>query len=218
VAELGLDVVDEGVGQDVDPLHDHLVGVDVAVVAALAEDGHALRDDRQAVLLADDLGHDPAGGQGPGVEQGLRQAVADGRVQAPAVELQGLEAGGHLAKGADLGAFEKGPDLPLEKRQIVGGEKERVAAAGAGILDRGAVAEGPAAVLEQEQNGQGLAGDADGPETGRLGPAAVERSVVGRPGLDGGLVVEVERRRPGDEQGFDDLHLGLPMSLPLLMA
>ncbi len=218
VAELGLDVVDEGVGQDVDPLHDHLVDVDVAVVAALAEDGHALGDDGQAVLVADDLGHDPVGRQGPGVEKGLRQAVTDGRVEAPAVELEGLETGGHLAEGADLGALEEGPYPCLEQGQAVRGQEEGVAAAGPGVLDRGAVAQGPAAVLEEEQDRQGLAGDPDGPEARGLGRPAVEGAVVGRAALDGLLVVEVEGRRPGHEQGSHDLHLGLPMSLPLLMA
>jgi len=82
-------------------LEDHLVGVFIAVVAALAEDGDPLEGDGQAVFLGHDLGHEQAPLQGPGVEQGLGQAVADGRVEPLALDFQGFEFPGHGPEGAD---------------------------------------------------------------------------------------------------------------------
>ena len=46
----------------------------------------------------------------------------------------------------------------------------------------------------------------------------VEESVVAGPVLDGPLVVEIERGRPGHEQRFGDFHFGLPINWLLLMA
>jgi len=216
--ELFVDVVDQGVGQDVHAFEDHLVGVDVAVVPGLAEDGDALGDDREIVFLADDLGHEPVTVERPGLEEGLGQSVADGGMEPHTVEFQVFDLPGHRPERSDLPPFEQRPDARLEQGQVIRGQEERIAPSGSGILNRGAIPSGDGSVLQDEENGQDFSGHPDGLEMGRGRLPGVKKSVVAGPGLDGPLVVEIEGGRPGHEQRFDNFHFGLPISLLLLMA
>ena len=205
-------------GQDVDAFEDHLVGVFIAVVAALAEDGDPLEGDGQAVFLGHDLGHEQAPLQGPGVEQGLGQAVADGRVEPLALDFQGFEFPGHGPEGADRPPLQARPDVPLQEGNVVGGQEERIAPARAGVLDGSAIAHGDAAVFQEKIDGHALPGLPDAGEAGRHGRSLVDEAVVVGALLDGPLVVEEERRCARREYGFEDFHRGLPINLPLLMA
>ena len=153
-AHLRLDVVEEGVRQYVGGLHDHLVGVHVAVVARLGEDGDDGVGDLRAVLVGDDFGHQHAAALGHSVEAGLGHAVADGGViflaRLGVYILVG--AVGHLAEGGDLLAHVERGDLPLDDGDEILGQEERVASARAGVLHRGAVAVSHRTVFEYEDD------------------------------------------------------------------
>ena len=57
-ADLGLYIIEESVWQYAYLLHDHLIDVEIAVIATLREDGdHRVRDLR-TILVSDDLRHE----------------------------------------------------------------------------------------------------------------------------------------------------------------
>ena len=153
-AHLRLDVVEEGVRQYVGGLHDHLVGVQVAVVARLGEDGDDGVGDLRAVLVGDDFGHQHAAALGHSVEAGLGHAVADGGViflaRLGVYILVGAVS--HFAEGGDLLAHVERGDLPLDDGDKVLGQEERVASARAGVLHRSAVAVSHRTVFEYEDD------------------------------------------------------------------
>ena len=191
-AQLGFHVVDQRVGKHLRALDDHLVGVVVAVVAGLGEDRDGRFGHGAAVFVGHDLAHEAAGGLGHRVQQRLGNAVADGGVQALAVDLDALHHGGELAEVVGFAADQRGLDVLLDQRDEVLGEEEGIASARAGILHGRAVAPGDLAVLEDEHDGDGLAGLAHGAEALGHGLAGIEGAVVARALLDGALIVKVK--------------------------
>ena len=61
-AQLGVNVVDEGVGQNLGALDDHLVRVVIAVIAGLGENRNGRLGNRAAILIGHHLAHEPSGG------------------------------------------------------------------------------------------------------------------------------------------------------------
>ena len=194
LTQLVVHVVDQGVGQHLCALDDHLVGVVVAVVAGLGEDRHGLVGHGAAVFVGHDLAHQATGGLRNCVQQGLGHAVADGGVQALAVDGDGFHVGGELTEVVGLLAHELGLDVLVDQRNEVLGEEERVASASAAVLHGRAVAVGDLAILEDQHHGDGFAGLAHGGEALGHGLAHVEHAVVARALLDGALIVKVEAR------------------------
>ena len=188
-------------GKHVDLFEDHLVDADIPVVAALAEDGDRPVRHLRAVLARDDLGHEETPAAGRCVEQRLGDAVAQGGVQ----EAAGLrvDEGVHFrGQGAELRYVptdEQGGDAVAEHGQVVRGEEQRVPSPRSGVLDRGTVPVRDLAVLEDEQDGYGFPGLADGRETLCRRLPRIRRPVRRSAGADGSLVVEEESRAAGGE-------------------
>ena len=206
IAELGLHVVDEGVGEYLSALDDHLVGVGVAVVARLGEYVEGLGLEGEAVFLRDDFIHHAVARLRDGVQKGLGHAVADGGVQALAFDGDRLEIGGHLTEVLGLFADEMGLYVLLDDGDEVLCKEEGIASAAAGILHCGAVARRDLTVLEDEHDGDGLAGLTDGGEAGGLGLAEVGGAVGARARLYGALIVKVEACAARGADYVDDFH------------
>ena len=205
-AQLGVDVVDEGVGQDLSALDDHLVGVVVAVVAGLGEDGDGGIGYGAAVLVRHHFAHEAAGGAGHGVQDGLADAVADGGVQALALHLNGLH---HLAETTEvvgLLAHQLGLDVLVDDGDEVLGQEQGVTPARAGVLDRRAVAVGHLTVLQDDHHRDGLPRLPHGLEALGDRLACVKHAVVTCAGLDGALVVEVEAGPAGGADNVNNFH------------
>ena len=113
-------------------------------------------------------------------------------MQALAVDLDALHHGGELAEVVGFAADQRGFDVLLDQRDEVLGEEEGIASARAGILHGRAVAPGDLTVLEDEHDGDGLAGLAHGAEALGHGLAGIEGAVVARALLDGALIVKVK--------------------------
>ena len=101
-AKLGVDVVDQGVGKHLGALDNHLVGVIIAVIAGLGEDGNRRVGHGAAVLVGHYLAHETARGFGNGVQDSLGHTVADGGVQTLALHLNGLH---HGAQATEIIGF-----------------------------------------------------------------------------------------------------------------
>ena len=190
--ELGLDVVDQSVGQDLRLLDDHLVGVVVAVVAGLGEDVDGLVGNFAAVFFSHDFAHHHVLCLGDGVQDGLGYAVTDGGVQSLAFDLDGFHLSGQLAEAVGFSAHEHGLDVLVDDGDEVLGQEQRVSAACAGVLDGCAVAERDLSVFEDDLHGDGFAGHTYGSETFGHRSALIEHAVVSGALLDGALVVEVK--------------------------
>ena len=85
LTELCLDVVDEGMGEDLCALDNHLIGVLVPVVAGLCEYGEQLIRNVAVVFVCYNFAHETMSCLSDGVKYGLSYAVTDGGVQSPAV-------------------------------------------------------------------------------------------------------------------------------------
>ena len=84
-----------------------------------------------------------------------------------------------------------------QHRDKVLSQKQRITSAGAGILDRRAVAESDLTVLQDQHNGDGLTGLTNRLEALSNGSAHIEHAVVASALLDSALVVEVETGTAG---------------------
>ena len=207
-------------------LDDHLVGVVIAVVAGLRKDGDRRLADRAAVFVRDDLAHQASRRLGDCVQNGLRDTVADGRMQALAVYLDGLHLRAQAAEIICLPAQQHRADILLDDGDKVLCQKQRVASARAGILHRRAVAEGDLAVFQNDHDRDGLALHAHGGKALRDGLADVKHTVVTRAALDGALVIKIKPRAARSANNILDFHvlfllflyLGRPTRRPLLMA
>ena len=226
LTELGLHVVDERVRQHLRALDDHLVGVVIAVVAGLRKDGDRRLADRAAVFVRDDLAHQASRRLGDCVQNGLRDTVADSRMQALAVYLDGLHLRAQAAEIICLPAQQHRADILLDDGDKVLCQKQRVASARAGILHRRAVAEGDLAVFQNDHDRDGLALHAHGGKALRDGLTDVKHTVVTRAALDGALVIKIKPRAARSANNILDFHvlfllflyLGRPTRRPLLMA
>ena len=209
-AELRLDVVDQRVRQNGRALDDHLVGVVVAVIAGLREDGDGMVADGAAVLVGHDLAHLAARRSCDRVQKRLRDAVADGGVQALAIDLDLLH---HLCKRAEVVRFladELWLDVLLDDRNEVLGKEQRVASARAGILHGGAVAVSDLTVFEDDHDRDRLARLTDGRKAIGDGLSDIEHAVMTGALLDGALIVEVETGTARCADNIFDLHYKFP--------
>ena len=131
-----------------------------------------------AVLISHDLAHLAAGGAGHSVQNGLRHAVADSRVQALAVDSDAFDHFRQLFKAVRLLPDQRRLDVLLNNRNEVLGQKQRVAAARAAVLHGRAVAVSDLAVFQHQHDRNGLAGLAHGGKAGRHRLADISRAVV----------------------------------------
>ena len=108
----------------------------------------------------------------------------------------------------------------MEKGQIGVGQEERIAAAGPGVLHRGAVAQGDLAVVEDQEHGDRLAGGADAGEAGCDRGAGIIEAVVAAPCLIDRWLSKKKADVPlaNKARWIFMLYLGLPTSRPRLMA
>ena len=190
--QLGLDVVDQSVGQNLRLLDDHLVGVVVAVIAGLGEDVDGLVGNFAAVFFGDDFAHHLVLSLGNSVQNGLGNAVADGGVQSLAFDLDSFHLSGQLTEVVRFSAYEHGLDVLVDDGDEVLRQEQRISAACTGVLNSRAVAECDLAVFQNDLHGDGFAGHSDGGEAFRYGSSLIEHAVVGSALLDGALIVEVE--------------------------
>ncbi len=178
--------------QHIDALEDHLVHRGITVVAALPEQRNRLGNHRQAVLGAQHFRFQAVGGQCGGVQQRLRQAIADRGVQALAFDFDRIKKPGVGEKRIRVAAFQQWLDVLLEKGHEIGAQEQGVAPAGTGILHRCAVAHRDAAVFELQQHRHALAGLAHRAKSRRERVADVDEAVLPGAFLDGLLIVEIE--------------------------
>jgi len=202
-----INVVDQGVGQHLGALDDHLIGIDVTVVAGLGEDGDGLPGNGAAVLVSHNFAHHTAGGLGHRVQNGLGQTVTDGGMQALALYFNGFHHGAQAPEVIGFLTHQLGLDVLIDDGDKVFGQEQRVTSACAGVLHSGAVAISHLAVLQNQHDGNGLTRLADRAETCGDGGTHIEGTVMTGTLLDGALVVKVEAGTAGGADKINDFHI-----------
>ena len=170
-----------------------------------ARDRDRRRGDRATVFAAHDLGHRAAIGQRRGMQKGLRDAVAKGGVQPPAVMHQSVDFLRQIAKAVGRSAVQHFAHHGAQEPEMLLGLKQRIAPRHPGEDHVGAVAERDLAVVEQEHHrDRGFRLD-DFLEAGALRRARVGKAVSPRARLDRGQIPVEEPRPPDDRDHVADL-------------
>ena len=159
----------------------------------MGEHRHRHQIDAGLVLVADHLGHRQPPPLGDRIEDGLRDAVADRRMQLrtvarpDAVNLAGdVSEGSQLATNQQRGDVARNVVLGLRRRE------HRVAPTRAAVLHRCAVAVSQRPVDAKQHHRDSLAGLTNRPEPRGHRLSYVGEAVVLGAGADGGLVVSEE--------------------------
>lgn len=210
-AELLLDVVDQTVRHHADLLEDHLIDVDVTLIAGLRVQTNRSEVDGEVVLIENDLAHGAVLDLGNTLEDGLGDAVTDGSGQtANFGELVAVERLGGLLEVGQIHALEVRNNVLVDDfDQLSTGVGDFTAIAGS-VLGNSAVTVGDVAVLENEHNGDGNAGLTDVLEAGGDRLALVNKTVFLSAALDGFLVVHVEAGQDFSAKHFFDFHKSPP--------
>ncbi len=208
-------MVDQTVGQHIDPLDDRPVGVVVTGITALGEDRNRLQQQWQVVFRGDDLAHQPLAFQRCGLQKSLREAVAQGRMQPlPLRSGQVIKFFGQRAERTDLEAGKPFSEIPFHQGGEVPRQKEGVAPVGAGILHRRAVAAGELAAAEKQDYAQRFAALAHLAEAGSKRTPAIGGAVCDGALFYGALIVKVEAGQAGRSQHFFNFHCSITSVSP----
>ena len=127
--ELFFHMVEQPVGKHIRRLHDHLVGVGIAVIARLGEYLQRLKRYIKPVLLGDHIAHVQPLCLGDGIQNGLRHAIADRGVQPFAIRLHMVNFFGQAAEAVELAAYKMFGHFPLNERDEVLRQEQRIAPA-----------------------------------------------------------------------------------------
>ena len=186
------------------PLQDHAIELQDIVLGAHGEDRHRLGTDVGAVGVRDHLGHRDMARQRLGLEQGLADAVAQGRVQAAATEQFGVDGAGVEAEVHGRAAEQPRPKFFPQEFEMFVGVEHRIAAGDAGEDHVGAIADGHLTIVEDQHHRHDRARLHDRRHAGLHGGAAIDEAVGFRAGLDGQHVLVEEARRAGceDDVGY----------------
>ena len=226
--ELFFHMVEQPVGKHIRRLHDHLVGVGIAVIARLGEYLQRFKGYIKPVLLRDHIAHVQPLCLGDGIQNGLRHAVADRGVQPFAARLHTVDLSGQLTEAVKLPAYKMFGHFPLNERNEVLRQEQRIAPARARILHGRAVAPGDLPVFQHQHHADRLACLTNARKSRRHRLPFIHGSVVGGACLDGGLIVKIKPCSSRSANDLADFHivspaayfysLGLPTSRLLLMA
>ena len=96
-------------------LEDHLVDVGVPVIAGLHEERHRCDRDAGCELVTDDLGHGDSARAGNRVEESLRHAISDRRVETPAFDRERVDLARGVAEAGDLHAAQQRRNVTLDQ-------------------------------------------------------------------------------------------------------
>ena len=197
LAELGLNVVDECVGKHLSALDYHLIGIGIAVVAGLGEDGKGLIGDGAAVFVGNDFAHHAACSLGDCIEDSLGHAVADSGVKTLAVNGDGLNHFGKALEAVGFTADEHGLDVCFDNGDEILCEEQGIASACTAVLNGSAVAVCDLTILENELDGDGFACLTNGGEALGNGIADIGETIGFCAGLYRALVIKVEAGAAG---------------------
>ena len=205
-AELGLNVVDKRMGQNLCALDNHFIRIGVAIVTGLGENINGLVGNGAAVFVRNNFAHHSAGGPCNSVKNRLSHAVANCGVQTFAVNMDGFDHFGKCAEIVRLFADEFGLDIVFDNGNEVLCKEEGIASAAAAVLNGSAVAVCNLAVLKNEHHGDGLTGLTNGGKAGGFGFADVCGAVAFCARFNGALIVKIEACSACGADNIDNFH------------
>ena len=122
---------------------------------------------------------------------------------------------GQTAEAIGFLTYQHGGDFVFNYRDEILCQKQRITAAGTGILNRSAIAVSDLSVLQDEHNGNGLSGWTDGGETGGYRIANISGAVSSSPFFNGALIVEEETGSAFGANNFGNFH---DMTTPFIIS
>ena len=127
-------------------------------------------------------------------------------MQAVAVHGDGFHHLGKVLEAVRLAADKLGLDVVLNHGDEVLSKEERVASAGAAVLNGRTVAVGNLAIFKHKHHGDGLACLTHSRKARGDGGADIGKAVVIRARLDGALIVKIETGTACGANDIDDFH------------